>query len=405
MPGLDVTLVLRTAHGELLGAAAPFTVENEWWRDVEDVVSGARTALGVEVRVLRILEVPDDTDFPGGGHVAYLAEVDRRPEHVPLGSWPDNPLLAHPNRLAFAEPGGHQRDLDWAAETLAARDIAVTGSPVQVRTWNLSSIWRLTTSVGLVWLKVTPPFCASEAVLMPLLDPGVVPTVLGAGLQRVLLADVPGQDQYDARGDELRSMVRMLIGLQASWVERVAELEALGVLDKRPHATLPRIHSVVDRTRHDLDDDTRRALDVLVEGLPERFAALAACGIPDTLVHGDFHPGNVRGSAGRYRILDWGDCGIGNPMLDLRPSLEYFTPYDQRGAISIWESEWSRQVPGCDARRAAALVRPLGPLYEAVVYQKFLDNIETTERPYHEGDPAHALRGAVAMAAETVCPE
>ena len=116
MPGLEVTLVLCTADGELLGAAAPFTVENEWWRDVEDVVSGARTALGVEVRVLRILEVPDDTDFPGGGHVAYLAEVDRRPEHVPLGTWPDNPLLAHPNRLAYAEPGGHQRDLDWAAD-------------------------------------------------------------------------------------------------------------------------------------------------------------------------------------------------------------------------------------------------------------------------------------------------
>ena len=290
-------------------------------------------------------------------------------------------------------------DLDWAADTLAARDIALTGAPVQVRTWNLSSIWRLPTSVGLVWLKVTPPFCASEAAVMPLLDPGVVPTVLGAGPRRVLLADVPGEDQYDARGDELRSMTRMLIELQASWADRVAELEALAVLDKRPDAALPQIQSVVDRNRHELDDDTRRGLDVLVDALPERFAALTACGIPDTLVHGDFHPGNVRGRAGSYRILDWGDCGIGNPMLDLRPALEYFTPRDQRGAISIWESEWARQVPGCDARRAAELARPLGPLHGAVVYQKFLDNIEPTERPYHEGDPARALRGAVAMAA------
>ena len=87
-------------------------------------------------------------------------------------------------------------------------------------------------------------------------------------------------------------------------------------------------------------------------------------------------------------------------MLDLRPSLEYFTPHDQLGAIDIWEREWSRHVPGCDARRAAELVRPLGPLYGAVVYQKFLDNIETTERPYHEGDPAHALRTATSMATE-----
>ena len=274
----------------------------------------------------------------------------------------------------------------------------MTGAPVQVRTWNLSSIWRLPTTAGQTWLKVTPAFCASEAVVMPLLDQTVVPRVLGAGPHRVLLADVPGQDQYDARGDELRQMVRMLVGLQASWIGRVPELAALGVLDNRAGAAMPRIHAVVDLNRHELDDDTQRALDVLVEGLPQRFAALADCGIPDTLVHGDFHPGNVRGTPGDYRILDWGDCAIGHPMLDLRPSLEYFDPHDQLGAVDIWESEWSRQVPGCDARRAAGLVRPLGPLFGAVVYQKFLDNIETTERPYHEGDPAHGLRTATSMA-------
>jgi hypothetical protein len=171
----------------------------------------------------------------------------------------------------------------------------------------------------------------------------------------------------------------------------------------RAVASLPRIHSVVDRNRHELDENTRRRLDALIEALPQRFADLEACGIPDTLVHGDFHPGNVRGMPGHYRILDWGDCGIGHPMLDLRPSLEYFTPRDQLGAVNIWESEWSRQVPGCDARRAAELVRPLGPLYGAVVYQKFLDNIETTERPYHEGDPVHALQQAASMT--TPAPE
>ena len=396
----EVTLVLCTAEGELVGATVPFVVGNHWWRDVEDVVSGARDELAIEVRVLRILDVPRDADRPAGGPVAYLAEVEAPPPHLQLLDWPGDPLAEHPNRLGYAEPGGHQLDLDWAVGELAAHGIELSGDPVQVRTWNLSSIWRLPTTAGRTWLKVTPPFCASEAVVMPLLDQTVVPRVLGAAPHRVLLADVPGQDQYDARGDELRHMVRMLVGLQASWIGRVPELAALGVLDNRAGPAMPRIHAVADRNRHQLDDDTQRALDVLVDGLPQRFAALADCGIPDTLVHGDFHPGNVRGTAGDYRILDWGDCAIGHPMLDLRPSLEYFDPHDQEDAVSIWGREWSRQVPGCDARRAAELVRPLGPLFGAVVYQKFLDNIETTERPYHEGDPAHGLRTATSMATE-----
>jgi Phosphotransferase enzyme family len=398
MTGRDVTLVLCTADGSLLGAAPPFPVANPWWRDVEDVVTTARNILGVEARILRILEMPTESDFPGGGRVVYLAETPTRPSGLKLDAWQGDPLHPEPHRLPYAEPGGHQRDLDWARHALTGHDIDLSAPPVQVRTWNLSSIWRLPTTAGPVWLKVTPDFCASEAALMPLLDQRVVPTVLAAGERRVLLADVPGTDQYDARGGELQAMTRMLVGLQAAWIDRVPELEALGVLDQRPAATLPQIQAVVERNRHELDESTRRDLDQLVEALPLRFAALEACGLPDTLVHGDFHPGNVRGTPGSYRILDWGDCGIGNPMLDLRPTFEYFRPDDQLAAVGIWEREWSRALPGCDARRAAELVRPLGPIYGAVVYQKFLDNIEPSERPYHEGDPAHALRNAARMA-------
>ena len=51
-------------------------------------------------------------------------------------------------------------------------------------------------------------------------------------------------------------------------------------------------------------------------GLPKRIAAIAACGVPDTLVHGDFHPGNVVGPTDAYVLLDWGDSFVGNPLID-----------------------------------------------------------------------------------------
>src|SRR3954451_2826372 len=153
MPGLEVTLVLCTADGTLLGATAPFAVEDQWWRDVEETVTGAREALGLEGRVLRILTGSSDAGLPRGGRVAYLTEDDAAPRHLQLRAWPGNPLRPKPKRLGYAEPGGHRRDLDWAAATLASRAVTVTAAPTQIRTWNLSSIWRLTTSTGLVWLK------------------------------------------------------------------------------------------------------------------------------------------------------------------------------------------------------------------------------------------------------------
>jgi aminoglycoside phosphotransferase (APT) family kinase protein len=146
-----------------------------------------------------------------------------------------------------------------------------------------------------------------------------------------------------------------------------------------------------------LDPDERVRLRVLVDALPARFAAVAGCGIPDSVVHGDFHPGNTHGSTeadGRIVLLDWGDCGIGNPLLDQAAALASIRP-EQRGPLRAhWARLWRTAVPGCDPDRAAELLAPIRALRQALVYQAVLDGIEPDERVYHSGDPAHWLRQA-----------
>jgi hypothetical protein len=395
MPGRHyrhVTLVLCTPQGELLGALPEFVVPSQWWRQVDDVVAEARRAHGVEVRVLRVLTTRGPY-YPGGGPVSYLAEVDE-PVTIPLTPWSDNPVADHPLRLPSARPGGHLADLAWAKGVLCARGVAITDAPQQIRTWNLSSIWRLPTSGGDAWLKVVPPFLAHEAAVLPQLDPGVGPPVLGASRGRVLLGNVPGDDQYDATQESLLQMVRMLVRLQAGWIGRTEELFALDLPDLRPAALMPRIRTAVDRHRDELNPAERERIDALVDGLPARFADLAACGLPDTLVHGDFHPGNVRGLPGAFTILDWGDSGVGHPMLDQLAFGKRIDAADRTAAERLWATEWQRVVPGCDAARAAALLRPVAALYGGVVYDRFLDNIEPDEHRYHEGDSLASLRHA-----------
>jgi aminoglycoside phosphotransferase (APT) family kinase protein len=112
-------------------------------------------------------------------------------------------------------------------------------------------------------------------------------------------------------------------------------------------------------------------------------------------VHGDFHPGNVRGTADEFVILDWGDSGIGQPMIDQLAFCRRLTAADRAAAEDVWAAEWQRIVPGSDAGRAAALLAPVAALNAAVVYQSFLDSIEPDERPYHKGDPVEALREAI----------
>jgi hypothetical protein len=301
-------------------------------------------------------------------------------------------------RLPFARPGGPDRDLAWADARLRAAGRDRVGPAVQVKTWNLSSVWRLPTAAGPAWLKVVPPFFGHEGAMLARLDPAVVPPLIAAEGPRVLLADVPGEDHWDGPLPVLLRVLGMLVALQRDWVDRIDELAEVGAPDWRAGPFVPAVTDLVARTAGELDGDTVAALQALLDGLPDRFAAVAACGVPDTLVHGDFHPGNTRGSVeGRSVLLDWGDCGIGNPLLDQAAFLSSIGEPKREPVRAAWASLWRDAVPGSDPDRAAVLLAPVGALRQALIYRTFLDGIEPTERVYHANDPATWLRRAAGL--------
>ena len=384
-------LVLVTADGAVVGSLPGVPVALPWWQDAESVVQAAREHHGIDVTVLRLLAA--DRDKPHGGGVTYLAEVR---EPVPADPW-NGRLEPHPLRLPYAEPGGPAADLDWARSVLAELGIAAAGQPVQVRSWNLSSVWRIPVSGQTAWLKVVPPFFAHEGRALAALAGHAVPRLLGHDGGRVLLAEIAGEDMYEAALPQLLEMVTLLVAIQAAWIGRVEALRAIGLPDWRGPALGGAIADVVERTRGELSADDAAALDRFVGDLPHRFVDIAACGIPDTLVHGDFHPGNVRGSAARLTLLDWGDCGVGHPMLD-QPAFISRVAAEYGAAIRAhWNRQWLTALPGCDPERASMLLAPVAAARQAVVYRHFLDNIEPAEHVYHRNDPADWLRRTAAL--------
>ncbi|MFL6005654.1 MAG: aminoglycoside phosphotransferase family protein [Gaiellaceae bacterium] len=387
-----MTLVLCLPDGTVLGALPPFEVEVPWWPEAAPVVEAAREAHGVETVILRLLHA-DGGRVPAGGAVTYLAQVDALPA-MTLAGWAGKLDADEPLRLPWARPGGPDADLDWADSVLDARGTPRAGPARQIRTWNLSSLWRLPLESRAAWLKVVPPFFAHEGAMLGRLDSADVPSLIAADGARVLLEEVPGADQHGAVGEPLLGMVRILVSLQQRWIGRVHDLLELGLPDWRPEPLQELAAEVVRRTAAELDPETVATLQRLVEGLGRRYAQIAACGIPPTLVHGDFHRGNVRGEGDRLVLLDWGDCGVGHPLLDQAAFLDRM-PAEQAGNVRAkWSRLWRDAIPGSDPDRAATLLRPVGALRQAIVYRSFLDGIEPSERIYHAADPADWLTRA-----------
>ncbi len=382
-----------TPGGRLLGEWPPMPVEPPWWQVTEPIRDAARARYGVEITILRLLKVADPT--PSGVEVTYLAETSARDVRVEPS---DAVLDEHPLRLAYAKPGGPAVDLAWAEAALAESGQVRAGPPIQVRTWNLSSLWRIPVEGGNVWLKVVPPFLSHEGAVLEAMAGGPVPRLLASGGGRILMPEIPGEDLYVATGPALLPMIDLLIGLQESWADRDDELLALGMPDWRAPALIPAIRSVIARNAGDLEPEDLASLAAFDSGLESRFAAVAACGLPNTLVHGDFHPGNVRGApGGRLTLLDWGDCAIGHPLLDQPAFLGRIDAADIEPSRRRWHQLWRAAAPGSDPDRASALLAPVAVARQAVTYQGFLDRIEPSEHPYHRADPAERLKHAAAL--------
>ena len=401
-----VTLVLCDPSGIVHGELAPFVCAPQFWPEVDEIVATARTRDGLEVTVLRLL-----TTEPGyaGGAVSYLAELAPGappPGLAPVAAERARALGADPaHRLWWAEPNALHELGDWVDEALSQHGESRTGPMRQRKSWNLSCVLTATTTAGLVWFKAVPPFLADEGSVIARVahvDPDLTPPILAhdPDLRAVLMAHVDGEDQWGLDDDVvIAAMVDRWVAAQAALADDVEHCLSVGAADGRSANIVAAVRRTLDvpETRSTLSPQELDVLEHLVADLPTRLAEIDACGLPDTLVHGDLHPGNWRRDDDRLTLLDWGDCRVANPVLDMRAFVERIAdPAQQERTRSHWVEAWHRHAPGCDPQRAVDLIAPVAELSAAAHYQGFLDHIEVTERPYHATDPVDRLRAAVA---------
>jgi len=354
---------LVTVDGRYVGEVEPFPVEQPWWAQVADVTAHLDRVLGVPTSVLRLVSATGNTTRDGS--VTYQVEAYGTPNPAALSrerthEFPDTPL-----RLPWAKPGGPADLVAWAD-----RHIRRTGPARQVKTWNLSCVYRLPTADGPVWAKEVPPFFAAEPTAVRLVaevDPSLVPALLTDAPRRVLLADAPGDACWDATAAQIRSVVPRLVAVQAA-------------LAGRPDPVLPRIPLVTP----------------LVPESADLAARLAATGLPETLMHGDFHPGNWLADGDTPRVIDWADANWGHPALDAARLMAYLGE-DLRALVEeLWTRAWLEHCPDSDPATALRLAIPLGHIFNATRYGEFMANVEESEQVYHTGDLEDEIRLAQA---------
>ena len=337
----------------------PPVVETEvpWWAETRSLVAAAEAAVGAPLRVLRRLSV-ESGENGRDSEVTYLFER----EGGPPADEPDHPL-----RSPWARTGWIDDVLAW--EPIASR---LAGRPVQEKWWNLSAVLEIPTAEASVWLKAIPSFFADEGRVLQLLGaafPGRVPKVLAAAERVALLAPVAGEDQWQVDDAGVDELIHLLTDIHWWSVDRLGRFIDAGASDWRADS-----------------------LEAVMPEVGQWARELDALGLPTTLLHGDFHPGNARGTPGRLVLLDWTDAAVGCPLLDLPSFLSWLAPERAAATRELVARAWSQHVTGIDFDRGFALAEVVRAAWDAHTYQTFLDGVEPSERIDHETDVVWALR-------------
>lgn len=91
-----------------------------------------------------------------------------------------------------------------------------------------------------------------------------------------------------------------------------------------------------------------------------RWERLADCGLPDTVAHADFHPGNWRSDGRPPVVVDFADTHWGNPVLDCLWLYGFLPEAVGPTAVRVWVDAWKAHVPESDPTRAPTLAQTDG---------------------------------------------
>lgn len=295
----------------------------------------------------------------------------------------------HPLRPGWARPGWIDEARAWIETAVRAAGMQVT-EIAQVKQWGISCVLRVATGVSEYFFKATNRnmtlFVNEAATTDQLADrfPAYVIRPFGLNIEQdwmLLPAFTAPFFEKNNLETRLPDLFRRFAALQIASIESVGDLARAGLLDRR----LNRLRMQVDVLLDDetalkrLEEKEREEVRSLRPVFHELIERLASLGIPDTLVHGDLHPGNAAYVDDRVVFFDWTDACISHPFFDLF-SLSDFDEETAVAALNAYLDPWRTVMPEATLQAAVPLARALLLLHHAVSYREIVANLEPVSK-------------------------
>ncbi len=290
----------------------------------------------------------------------------------------------------------------WIEEELAKLGYQQLAPVEYVKSWSISCILKVKTTAGNIYFKqasTLPLFCNEPVVTTELanLFPQHIPTVISIDRQRhwMLLKDFGELIKGNVSLKVQQDIYRLLAQIHIKSIKQKDHLLNIGCLDRSLNCLQSQIEPLFNdkNVLSQLSSSEIKQLQHLIPCLKSLCCELADYNIPETLVHGDLHLGNVVFKHNNYLFFDWTDSCISHPFFDL---FQLFFEHKSKSFLGNFESFWLRKnqkylrdrylsqwlefEPQARLLKAWSIAKPLCALHHAVTYQYIINSLETRSK-------------------------
>lgn len=296
-------------------------------------------------------------------------------------------------REPWAKFGWFEQVAGWINLQLTNSELIVITDVEQVKSWEISCIIKVITNAGNFYFKAGNPVLGNEAAKTQKLAkifPKNMPQILAIEPENqwMLMHDFTG-NYLEENSDicKWEEAMRLFAEMQIQAVKQVDILLAFGFPDRRLDWLISQIDLLLaDKAALVLQQNrglSETELETLRYASPQLVAMcheFAACDIPPTLIHGDFHCQNLVVTAEKYIYFDWSDAAIGHPFFDA----VYFLHQKQLPNVkdvqlrlrNAYLEPWTVYLSMKELTQIFEKARPLTLLYRAIMDYQIISNLE-----------------------------
>lgn len=327
-----------------------------------------------------------------------------------------------PLRPPWARRGWFALAETWIQEQLAHLNYPMVATIEQVKIWSVSCVLRVPTTHGNVYFKaslnsliqtytpisssgkkeILPILFAQEPVLIQSLAawyPQNVPRVLAMDRERcwMLSAEFGTRLFYhpDKATWEKALEVYGQMQVQVAATQDIDTLLAAGCLDRRLHILETQIDPLLndEDALADINRSEIEQLRAFGPRLKSMCHQLVNCSIPQALVHGDLHTGNIAIQHNNYIYFDWSEGCVAHPFFDVLTFMENIDdPVEQTRFRDIYLAQWTDYASIEYLREVFPLSQMLATIHQSVSYQHMIAHMEGASKQAMRGGATYWLR-------------